>query len=97
MNTNAAYTWQTPENSYDFHPVPDTNLVLIKSETREAIEDFINTVELAGPEEGNPLPELWIEEDETSYDHVYFTEVTRATLSLFLDFEVRYYMGVPSA
>lgn len=93
MNNDTTYTLQTPDYGYDFIPVPDSNRVIVKSDEKEAIEDFISTIELAGPEEGQSLPELIIEEDTNSYDHYYFTEVTRATLSLFLDFEVRYYMG----
>lgn len=91
--TNATYTLQTPDYSYTFDPVPETSNVLIKSESKMAIEDFISTVELAGPEDGQSLPEFLIEEDDSSEELVFYTEVTRATLSLFLDFEVRYYMG----
>lgn len=93
--SNDTYTLQTPDHRYEFTPVPESQNVIVRSETPEAIEDFISTVELAGPEEGQHLPELFIEEDTDSYDHAYFTEVSRATLSLFLDFEVRYYMGAP--
>ena len=93
----STYTWQTPEYGYDFSPT-DNGLVRVQSEDKQAIEDFLSTVELAGPEEGTEIPETIIEEGTvregfTSYDYVYFVEVSRATVSLFLDFDVRYYMG----
>lgn len=92
---NAAYVWQTPEYSYDFIPV-ENNLIRVKSETKEAIDAFLSTIELSGPEEDTELPSTIIEETQNSYDVYYFVEVSRATVSLFLDFEVRYYMGVPT-
>jgi len=93
---NDTYILQTPDHGYDFTPVPNTQNVIVKSDTPEAIEDFISTIELAGPEEGQSLPELFVEEGENAYETFYFTEVSRPTLSLFLDFEVRYYMGAPA-
>lgn len=95
MNNELTYTWQTPEYSYDFIPV-ENNLIRVKSETIEAIEAFLSTIELSGPEEDTELPSTIIEEAQNSYDVYYFVEVSRATVSLFLDFEVRYYMGVPT-
>lgn len=92
---NDTYTLQTPDHGYTFTPVPESQNVIVKADTPEAIEDFISTIELAGTEEGQFLPELFVEEGENEFDREYFTEVSRATLSLFLDFEVRYYMGVP--
>lgn len=95
MTNDLTYTWQTPEFSFDFIPV-EANLIRVKSETKEAIDAFLSTIELSGPEEDTEIPEMWIEEDTNTYDHYYFVEVSRATVSLFLDFDVRYYMGVPT-
>ena len=92
---NEAYVWQTPEYSYDFTPV-GKDLIRVKSETKEAIDAFLSTIELSGPEEDTEIPDTIIEEAQNSYDIYFFVEVSRATVSLFLDFEVRYYMGVPT-
>jgi hypothetical protein len=92
---NDTYTLQTPDHGYTFTPVANTNNVIVRAVTPEAIEDFISTIELAGTEEGQHSPVLFVEEDSEIEDFVYFTEVSRPTLSLFLDFEVRYYMGAP--
>jgi hypothetical protein len=100
--TTASYTWTTPEYSYTFSPI-DATTVRVESESKQAIEDFLSTVELSGPEEGTEIPTT-IYEDSTltgvlkdgtgDFEHSYFIEVSRATISLFLDFDVRYYMGV---
>jgi hypothetical protein len=94
------YTWSTPEYEYTFSPI-DEHLIRVQSDNRQAIEDFLSTVELAGPEEGTEIPETIYEERTLAWASatfdvpVYFVEVSRATISLFLDFDVRYYMGVP--
>lgn len=90
----STYEWQTPEYSYTFTPV-ENGLVRVQSDDKQAIDDFLSTLELAGPEEGTELPTTI--EQEQSYnwgnEAIYFIEVSRATISLFLDFDVRYYMG----
>lgn len=101
--TYAPYTWTTPEYSYTFSPI-DTTTVRVESDNKQAIEDFLSTVELAGPEEGTEIPTTIYEERTLkannndihgNFETAYFIEVSRATISLFLDFDVRYYMGVP--
>lgn len=90
----STYTWATPEYSYDFIPV-EHGLVRVQSDDKQAIDDFLSTLELAGPEEGTELPTT-IEQTHSFYwgnEVAYFVEVTRPTISLFLDFDVRYYMG----
>lgn len=98
--TTAPYTWTTPEYSYTFSPI-DQNTVRVESENKQAIEDFLSTVELAGPEEGTEIPDTIYQEGllrdgQATFEYLYFVEVSRATVSLFLDFDVRYYMGVPT-
>lgn len=94
---NDTYTLQTPDHGYTFTPVAGTNNVIVRAVTPEAIEDFISTIELVGTEEGQHPPELFVEDSSEHHDeYIYFTEVSRPTLSLFLDFEVRYYMGAPA-
>lgn len=97
------YTWSTPEYDYIFTPI-DEHTVRVESNNKQAIEDFLSTVELAGPEEGTEIPETIYQEGTLeatnddihgAFEYVYFIEVSRATISLFLDFDVRYYMGVP--
>lgn len=93
--TTAAYTWQTPEYSFTFTPSEASkDLVMVESYDKQAIEDFLSTLELAGPEQGTTIPST-IEESPYQGVSIYFIEVSRATISLFLDFDVRYYMGVP--
>lgn len=98
--TDATYTWATPEYEYDFIP-QEYGLVRVQSGEKQAIEDFLSTLELAGPEEGTELPTT-IEQDRINRwgtghwaddQIIYFVEVSRPTISLFLDFDVRYYMG----
>jgi hypothetical protein len=100
------YTLQTPDHGYDFIPDPlDVNVVRVKSEFKDSIEEFINTLELAGFSEaqdhsskGSNLErmndlEKSIEEADNDYDHYYFIDIQKADLALFLQFEVLNYMG----
>lgn len=99
--SNNTYTFQTPEHAYDFVPV-SADLVHVRAESREALEEFLNTLELAGMAEQDNAThiekmqrfmDLWIEESDTDYDHIYYIEITRADLALYLQFEVLNYMG----
>lgn len=91
--TNATTSYQNRDHRYEFTAVEplETNLVTVVSDSYEAIEDFLSTLELAGPEEGTELPDL-IEMMPDGPQELYFVEVSRATVSLFLDFDVRYYL-----
>lgn len=93
----STHTWTTPEYSYEFTPI-DAGTVRVQSDNKQAIDDFLSTVELAGPEEGTDVPTTIEQEQSYNWGNevVYFIEVSRATVSLFLDFDVRYYMGVPT-
>lgn len=89
------YKFSTPDHDYTFVPnpvVPD--LVEVRSEYREAIEEFIETLELAGVAEGESFHNLIIEEDNSEQIAFYYTEVSPATLSLYTSFEFLNYMGV---
>lgn len=96
MTSAEAYTWQTPEFSYSFTPV-SKDTIRVTSDNTYALHAFLATVELAGTEEGTELPATIESEQDYNWGNelTYFVEVSRATVSLFFDFEVRYYMGVP--
>jgi hypothetical protein len=96
-----SYTLQTPYHSYDFIPDPlDPETIRVQSEFKEAIEDFLNTVELSGRADDEDFAALKdsIKEGSNSYDTYWYTEVTKADLALYFEFEVRFFMGaVPEA
>lgn len=88
------YKFSTPDHDFTFVPNPAVpNLVEVRSEYREAIEEFIETVELAGVAEGESFSHLIIEEDMTEQTPFFFTEVSPATLSLYTQFEFLNYMS----
>jgi len=92
--TNNTYKFSTPD--HDFVLVPDLtvpNLVAVQSEHREAVEEFLETLELAGVAEGESFENLTIEEDLTGQVPFFFTEVTTSTLALYTSFEFLNYMG----
>lgn len=91
------YKFSTPDHDFIIVPnpvVPD--LVEVRSEYREAIEEFIETLELAGVAEGESFDNLIIEEDNTEQTPFFYTEVSPATLCLYTRFEFLNYMGVNS-
>lgn len=91
------YKFSTPDHDFTFVPNPAVpNLVEVRSEYREAIEEFIETLELAGVAEGETFENLIIEEDNTEQAPFFYTEVSPATLSLYTSFEFLNYMGVAS-
>jgi hypothetical protein len=95
------YTFQTPHHSYDLIPDPlDPNMVRVKSEFKDSIEDFLNTIELSGRanDEDFAALKLNIKEGQNSYDTYWYTEVSKEDLALYFEFEVRFFMGaVPEA
>lgn len=91
------YKFSTPDHNFSFVPNPVVpNLIEVRSTSREAIEEFIETLELAGVAEGDSFGHLIIEEDMTEQEPFFFTEVSPATLSLYTTFEFLNYMGVTS-
>ena len=91
MNLN--YTWGTPEHDYIFIPNPLTQTVKIKSEFRDAIEELLGTIELAGAAEGVELPNITIEEEASEYFFSHYIEIDTATLALYLSFEALNFMA----
>lgn len=93
------YTFTTPDYAYDILPDPlDPNTVRIQSEFKESIEAFLNTVELAGRADDEDFQSIQIKEGKNSYDTYWYTEISKADLALFFEFEVRFFMGaVPEA
>lgn len=75
-------------------------MVVVESATREALEEMIGSIELAGAADGEfygdeddnltPIP-IWTAQDDL--DEYYFIEITKATLCLYLNFEVLNYLG----
>jgi hypothetical protein len=94
MNLN--YTFQTPDHGYDIIPNPLTGTVTIKSEFRDALEELVGTIELAGVAEGKDFSDIVIEEEATDYFFSHYIEIDLATLALYLQFEVLNYMGSPA-
>jgi hypothetical protein len=93
--TNTTYKFSTPDHDFTLVPNPVVpNLVEVRSENREAIEEFIETLELAGVAEGESFSRLLIEEDMTDQNPFFYTEVSPSTLSLYTSFEFLNYMGV---
>lgn len=99
------YTFQTPEHGYDFVPVSG-DLVRIQTEDKEPLEEFLNTLELAGMAERQDvsnltkqdylLADIEIEEGSNEHDTFFFIEITKADLALYLQFEVLNYLGAAS-
>lgn len=93
------YTFQTPDHRYEIVPDPlDPTTVRIQSEFKEAIEEFLNTIELAGRADDEDFSNLIINEGtltegNNSFDTYWYTEVSKADLALYFEFEVRFFMG----
>ncbi len=88
------YTFGTPDHSYDIIPDPlDPSTVRIQSEYRESIEDLLNTIELSGRADDEDFQAIQIKEGQNSYDTYWYTEVSKAVLALYFEFEVRFFMG----
>ena len=98
---NTKYTFSTPDHAYSINPheeIPD--MVVVESATREALEEMIGSIELAGAADGEfygdedddftHIP-IWTAQDDL--DEYYFIEITKATLCLYLNFEVLNYLG----
>lgn len=95
MSTTTTYKFETPFHKFEFEPNPDSpDNVSVVSESRESIEDFLATLELAGVADDRDFSELLIEEDgyDAHYDPIYFVEITKSDLALFLQFETLNYL-----
>lgn len=88
------YTFQTPDHAYDIIPDPlDPSTVRIQSEYKESIEDLLNTIELSGRADDEDFQAIQIKEGQNSYDTYWYTEISKADLALYFEFEVRFFMG----
>lgn len=88
------YTFQTPDHGYDIIPDPlDKNTIRIKSEFRQSLEDFLNTIELAGRANDEDFQALEIKEGTNAYDTYWYADITKADLALYFQFEVLNFMG----
>lgn len=100
------YIFQTPEHGFDFVPdSKDKDLVHVKSEYKDALEEFLATLELAGiadKEDEDQLSILqWFDSikiEDTGDEFLPFSiTITKADLALYLQFEILNYMGASIA
>ncbi len=92
MNT---YKFSTPDHDYIIEPdltVP--KLVEVSSEHREAIEELLESIHLAGVAEGEDFSHLTIEEDMISPYPSFYVELSTSTLALWWSFEAVNFIGV---
>jgi hypothetical protein len=96
MNNNEykGYTFATPEYSYRIEPNPTTKNVFLSAETPDAIEMAIDSIELAGTQEGEWHEDLLLEMNGDAPDaFCFFVEVSKPTLALFINFELLNFLG----
>jgi hypothetical protein len=92
--TNNVYKFSTPEHDYVIVPDPTLpNWLTVESVDREALEELLSTLELAGVAEGETFPNLQIGEDMYRSDPVYYIDMSTSTFSLYLTFEMLNYFG----
>jgi len=88
------YNFGTPEHNYVIEPDPTVhNLVTVQSPDREAIEEVLDTIALAGVAEGENFDHLTIEEDMTAQEPYFYVEISTATLALWWSFEALNFIG----
>jgi hypothetical protein len=89
------YTFSTPEHSYEIIPdLLDPNTVRVTSEFKDDIESLLDSIELAGRADDEPFTALKLNiEEGTSNGTHYYTEISKADLALYLQFEVLNFMG----
>jgi hypothetical protein len=91
------YTFSTPEATYLLSANPDNpDNVFIHAHRKEDLETVLDSLELAGVQDGRYFEDLEIEEEDQPDPeyYPYFIEVTRVDLVLFMQFEVLNYLGV---
>jgi hypothetical protein len=101
MNNNEykGYAFATPEYSYRIEPNPTTkDRVFLSAETPDAIEMAIDSIELAGTQEGEYAEDLILEMNGDAEDaYCFFVEVSKPTLALFVNFELLNFLGATPA
>lgn len=88
------YNFGTPEHNYLIEPdltVP--NLVTVQSPDREAIEEALDTISLAGVSEGENFDHITIEEDMTAQEPYFYIEISTSTLAIWWSFEALNFLG----
>jgi hypothetical protein len=97
MNNNEykGYGFQTPEYTFRIEPNPTLpERVFLSAETPEAIEMAIDSIELAGTQDGEFHEDLLLEMNGDAEDaYCFFVELSKPTLTLFLEFELLNFMG----
>jgi hypothetical protein len=94
--TNNTYRFDTPEHSYTIEPVPHVpKLVSLQSENREALEEALETIHLAGVADDEDFSHLTIEEDMTDVVPFFYIELSTSTLALWWEFEALNFIGAP--
>jgi hypothetical protein len=97
MNNNEykGYAFATPEYSFRIEPNPATkDRVFLSAETPDAIEMAIDSIELAGTQDGEWHEDLTLESNGDAEDgYCFFIEISKPTLTLFIEFELLNFMG----
>lgn len=91
------YEFTTPEATYAFSVNPkNPNAVFVFAQHKQDLETVIDCLELSGVQDGRYFEDLTIEEtvEPEAAQYIYFVEITRADLALYLQFEVLNFMGV---
>lgn len=96
MNNNEykGYAFATPEYSYRIEPNPTTKNVFLSAETPDAIEMAIDSIELAGTQDGEWHDDLILEMNGDQEDgYCFFVEISKPSLALFIEFELLNFLG----
>lgn len=82
------HKYSTPDHDYSIEATPGVpNTVTVQSVSREAVEEVLETIALAGVAEGENYDNLTIEEDMTAQEPVFYVEISTSTLALWWSFE----------
>lgn len=92
---NNTYKFSTPDHHYTIAPDLTVPKLVSVTATREALEEMLESIYLAGVAEGEDFSHLTIEENWGEPDEAdCYVELTTATLALWWDFEAMNYIGV---
>lgn len=92
--SNHTYTFQTPERGYDIVPQPHSNIVEVRSEDRDSLEEMLGTIELYGADDNTDFSKIEIREGQNEYDFYNYIHLTKDTLALYFQAEILNFMGV---
>lgn len=88
-------TFETTSGIYRYFPNPGNEDALIVTATYDLLDILLNSLEIAGVEEGRYFEDYEILPPATQHDHndtEYRIELTRADFCLFMNFEVLNYV-----